>query len=264
MRQPAATPREDPRGGGAARRGAPGRRRAGHPGAREARRGGGRDGTAASAQVADALRGALISGDFAALGDLYADDALLDASLPGERHRVAGARTSARAARLAVPRPGAPRRVVAAAASRWHRALVRARLRRRRGGAPAPLSAAPRRSHRAPLGLQRARRARSAEAAARRPARHAAGRRSSARSSSTSRWSRGAGRGTCSSASCSPTAGVWSPSGSCPGTNWIDRHTKDEGREALLFSSGVLEPAARRRSTTRSSPRSATATPGGW
>jgi hypothetical protein len=25
-----------------------------------------------------------------------------------------------------------------------------------------------------------------------------------------------------------------------PGTNWIDRHTKDEGREALLFTSGVL------------------------
>jgi hypothetical protein len=25
-----------------------------------------------------------------------------------------------------------------------------------------------------------------------------------------------------------------------PGTNWIDRHTKDDGREALLFTSGVL------------------------
>ncbi len=25
-----------------------------------------------------------------------------------------------------------------------------------------------------------------------------------------------------------------------PGTNWIDRHTKDEGREGLLFTSGVL------------------------
>lgn len=25
-----------------------------------------------------------------------------------------------------------------------------------------------------------------------------------------------------------------------PGTNWIDRHTNDEGREALLFTSGVL------------------------
>ena len=25
-----------------------------------------------------------------------------------------------------------------------------------------------------------------------------------------------------------------------PGTNWIDRHTKDRGREALLFTSGVL------------------------
>jgi hypothetical protein len=25
-----------------------------------------------------------------------------------------------------------------------------------------------------------------------------------------------------------------------PGTNWIDRHTRDEGREALLFTSGVL------------------------
>lgn len=25
-----------------------------------------------------------------------------------------------------------------------------------------------------------------------------------------------------------------------PGTNWMDRHTKDEGREALLFTSGVL------------------------
>jgi hypothetical protein len=26
-----------------------------------------------------------------------------------------------------------------------------------------------------------------------------------------------------------------------PGSNWIDRHTRDQGREALLFSSGVLE-----------------------
>ena len=25
-----------------------------------------------------------------------------------------------------------------------------------------------------------------------------------------------------------------------PGTNWIDHHTKDEGREALLVSSGAL------------------------
>src|SRR6185437_15747523 len=25
-----------------------------------------------------------------------------------------------------------------------------------------------------------------------------------------------------------------------PGTNWIDHHTKDQGREALLFTSGVL------------------------
>ena len=48
-----------------------------------------------------------------------------------------------------------------------------------------------------------------------------------------------------------------------PGSNWIDRHTKDEGREALLFTSGVLGRIPRR-STTRSSPPSATATRGGW
>ena len=30
-----------------------------------------------------------------------------------------------------------------------------------------------------------------------------------------------------------------------PGTNWIDRHTRDAGREALLFTSGVLDRVPR-------------------
>ena len=48
-----------------------------------------------------------------------------------------------------------------------------------------------------------------------------------------------------------------------PGTNWIDRHTADEGREALLFRSGVLDRVQKGGSTTPSSLPSATARPGG-
>jgi hypothetical protein len=42
------------------------------------------------AEVADRLRAALIGGDFEAWGELYTEDALLDANLPGGRTMVAG------------------------------------------------------------------------------------------------------------------------------------------------------------------------------
>ena len=44
----------------------------------------------APAKVAEHLRVAVATGDFTALGDLYARDARLDASLPGGRFRIAG------------------------------------------------------------------------------------------------------------------------------------------------------------------------------
>ena len=44
----------------------------------------------APAKVAEHLRVAVATGDFTALGDLYAEDARLDASLPGGRFRIAG------------------------------------------------------------------------------------------------------------------------------------------------------------------------------
>jgi aminoglycoside phosphotransferase (APT) family kinase protein len=43
-----------------------------------------------AASIGDRLRAAFESGDFARLGDLYADDALLDWSMPGRRARVIG------------------------------------------------------------------------------------------------------------------------------------------------------------------------------
>src|SRR6185503_10707606 len=44
----------------------------------------------AEAKVAELLHDALTTGEFTALSDLYADDAVLDASLVGERSKVAG------------------------------------------------------------------------------------------------------------------------------------------------------------------------------
>ena len=59
----------------------------------------------------DALRAGLESGDFGALGECYADDAVLDLNMRGGRERVAGPAAIVARLEAALPGPGPARRV---------------------------------------------------------------------------------------------------------------------------------------------------------
>ena len=149
------------------------------------------------------------AGDFTALDDLYADDALLDASVAGGRSRVAGPeRTTALLASL-FPGPG---RLVEWSPRTYPEGIALWFERVSDDGTPV------RQRHYLHLREGRIERHWAYTAPPRTPAggarddhgvlldtRLVSG---SARSRSTSRWSRPGGPETCSSASCSPTAGV--------------------------------------------------------
>jgi hypothetical protein len=198
-------------------------------------------GTLSAEKVAESLHDALVAGDFAALGDLYADDASLDASLAGGRFKVAGPErvTEFLASRF----PGAGRLV------EWSPVFYPAGIalwfeRVSDGGA------AVRQRHYLHLNEGRIQRHWAYTAPPRTPARSA-------------RDDRGVLLDTRlisrlgEVAEHEPVISTgWSGNllerlvladgrrlvakRIVPGTNWIDHHTKDEGREALLFTSGVL------------------------
>ena len=114
-----------------------------------------RVGPTSAAIVIECLRTSLASGDFTALGDAYADDAVLDASLAGGRVKVVGPE---RAIELLASRFPGPGRLVewspqphAAGIALWFERVSDDGTAR----APAPLPAAARRPDRAALGLRR-------------------------------------------------------------------------------------------------------------
>jgi hypothetical protein len=187
--------------------------------------------------IAEYLRDALTSGDFAALGELYADDTLIDASLPGGRSRVAGATQTIDFLASRLPGPG---RLVEWTArphpegiALWFERVgadgtaVRQRhyLCTRDGRIERHwIYAAPPRTMSADGGLLLDTRivAQLGEVVEHRPmiSRGWSG-------NALERLELADGRRLVAKRIV-------------PGTNWIDRHTKDEGREALLFTSGVL------------------------
>jgi hypothetical protein len=194
------------------------------------------------AKAADVLRDALIAGDFVALGDLYADDALLDANLAGGRSRAVGPEGAIEFFGSVFPGPG---RLVEWS-PRLHPSGIAVWLERisDRGMAV---------RHRHYLQLRDGR-----------ISRHWA------YTAPPHTSDRGAGDG----GGVQLDTGLVSRLGEVaehevlvstgwsgnrlerltltdggrlvakrivPGSNWIDRHTKDEGREALLFTTGVLD-----------------------
>jgi hypothetical protein len=196
---------------------------------------------ASAAKVAEVMRAALVGGDFTALGELYADDALLDASLPGGRARVTGPERVTEFLVSRFPGPGrlaewSPRLYPTGIAV-WFEHVSD-------GGA------AMRQRHYLRLREGRIERHWAYAAPPRTPANGGSG----------------DGGVLLDTRLVSPLGDVvehepvvstgWSGNllerlvladgrrliakRIVPGTNWIDHHTKDEGREALLFTSGVL------------------------
>jgi hypothetical protein len=192
------------------------------------------------AEIAASLRAALTTGDFTALGERYADDARLDASLTGARSVVAGAQAIEL---LAAHFPGEGRLVEwspqlhAGGIALWFERVSNS-------------GAAVRQRHYLQLRGDRIERHWAYTAPPRTPApgaRHDAGVLLDTRLVSdlgevaehesvvSTGWSGNAlerlvladGRRLIAKRIV-------------PGTNWIDRHTRDDGREALLFTSGVL------------------------
>jgi hypothetical protein len=193
------------------------------------------------AKVAERLRAALTSGDFAALGHLYADGALLDASLQGGRFKVAGPE---RATELLASRFPGPGRLVEWSPSLHPEGIALWLERVSDGGA------AVRQRHYLHLrdGLIERHWAYTAP-----PRTPAPGARDNGGVLLDTRLVSGLGE----VVEHEPVVSIgWSGNAIerlmladgrrliakriLPGANWIDRHTKDEGREGLLFTSGVL------------------------
>jgi hypothetical protein len=204
-------------------------------------------GVLSPAKVADLLREALIDGEFTALGDHYADNALLDASLQGGRSRVAGDEQVVEFLGSRFPGPG---RLV-----EWspqvHPDGIALWFERLTDG-----DAATRQRHYLHLRKGRIERHWAYTAPPRTPPPGAHG---NAGVLLDTRLVSGLGE----VVEHEPLVSTgWSGNvlerlvladgrrliakRIVPGTNWIDRHTRDEGREGLLFTSGVLArmPAA--------------------
>jgi hypothetical protein len=195
----------------------------------------------APAAIAECVRSALISGDFAALGDLYAADALLDASLLGGRSRVAG---PAHAVELLASRFPGPGRLVEwtpqlypdgialwfervsdggeAVRQRHYLHLRDGRIERHWAYAAPPRTPAPGARHNGGVLLDTRLVSNLGEVAEHEPI-------------ISTGWS-----GNVLERLVLVDGRRLVAKRIVPGTNWIDRHTKDEGREALLFTSGVL------------------------
>ena len=192
-------------------------------------------------KVAELLRVALTSGDFAALSDVYAEDAVLDTSLPGGRRRATGAEQATKLLGSSFPGPG---RLVEWS-PRLHSEGIELWFERVADG-----GAAVRQRHYLQV----------EDGQIRRHWAYAAPPRTSARDP------RDGGGVLLDPRLLSQLGPVvehepmistgWSGNvlerlvladgrrlvakRIVPGTNWIDRHTRDEGREALLYLSGVL------------------------
>jgi hypothetical protein len=196
---------------------------------------------AVDASVAECLRAALISGDFGTLGDLYADDALLDASLEGGRSRAVGAE---RATELLASRFPGPGRLVEwsprphpdgialwfervsddgeAVRQRHYVQLRDGRIERHWAYAAPPRTAAPGAPANAGVLLDTRLVSGLGEVAEHGPV-------------VSTGWS-----GNLLERLTLADGRRLIAKRIVPGTNWIDHHTKDQGREALLFTSGVL------------------------
>ena len=192
-------------------------------------------------EVAERLSVALTAGDFTALGDLYAEDAVLDASLAGGRLRAAGPERAVELLASGFPGPG---RLVEWSA-RLHPGGIALWLERLSAGGTAL-----RQRHYLHVRNGRVERHWAYAAPPRTPApgtQHDGGVLLDARLVS----------GLGEVARHEPVVSTgWSGNvleritlidgrrliakRIVPGTSWIDRHTKDEGREALLFTSGTL------------------------
>ena len=192
----------------------------------------------AGTSVASSLRDALTSGDFAAFGELYSEGALLDANLPGGRFKIAGDNERVDFLTARFPRPG---RLVEWSAEEhpdgaavWFErvaadgtALRQRHYLRTSGGLIERhwAYAAPPRTTGPDGGVLLDTRIveRLGEVVEHRPM--------------VSRgWS-----GNALEQLVLANGRRLVAKRIVPGTNWIDHHTKDDGREALLFSSGTLD-----------------------
>jgi hypothetical protein len=192
-------------------------------------------------RVAESLRDALVAGDFTALADLYAEDAVLDASLTGGRSRVTGPERVTGFLASRFPGPGhlvewSPR-LYPEGIALWFERISDG-------------STAVRQRHYLHLREGRVERHWAYTAPPRTPPE---GAQDDDRVVFDKRLVAGLGE----VAEQEPMVSIgWSGNllerlvladgrrlvakRIVPGTNWIDRHTKDDGREALLFTSGVL------------------------
>ena len=192
-------------------------------------------------RVAECLRAALVSGNFETLGDLYADDALLDASLDGGRSRAAGAELATELLASRFPGPGrlvewSPRPHPAGIAlwfervsddgepvrQRHYLQLRDGRIERHWAYTAPPRTAAPGAPANAGVLLDRRLVSDLGEVAEHEPV-------------VSTGWS-----GNLLERLTLADGRRLIAKRIVPGTNWIDHHTKDQGREALLFTSGVL------------------------
>jgi hypothetical protein len=201
-----------------------------------------RPGTEAmSAQVADRLRRAMTDGDFTSLRDFYAEDAVLDASLAGGRSRIAGADglTEFLASRFSGPgrlvewSPQVHPDGIAlwfervsddgtAVRERHYLQLHNGRIERHWAYTAPPRTPAPDARSGDGLLLDPQLVSRLGEVAEHEPL-------------VSTGWS-----GNVLERLVLADGRRLIAKRIVPGTNWIDRHTKDEGREGLLFTSGVL------------------------
>lgn len=198
-------------------------------------------GALSAEQVAKLLRDSLVAGDFAALGDHYADDALLDASLSGGRSRVVGperltaflASQFSGRGRLVEWSPQTHPAGIAlwfervsddgtAVRQRHYLQLRDGRIERHWAYSAPPRTRPPDAPDDGGVLLDTRLISRLGEVAEHEPV-------------VSTGWSG------------NPLERLVLADGRrliakriVPGTNWIDRHTKDDGREALLFTSGVL------------------------
>ena len=193
-------------------------------------------------KIAQLLRSALSTGDFKELSDLYASDALLDASLPGGRRRAVGSEAAIEILEAGFPGPGRlveweprlhPRgmalwfeRVSDGAgetARQRHYLHVRdGRIRRHWAYAAPPRTPARGRQAGDGVLLETRLLSRIGQVAQHEPI-------------VSTGWS-----GNLLERLVLADGRRLVVKRIVPGTNWMDRHTKDEGREALLFTSGVL------------------------
>ena len=193
------------------------------------------------AKVAERLRAALTAGDFTGLGELYADDAQLDASLAGRRSRVTGPERATELLGSRFPGPGrlvewSPRLHPAGIALWFERVsdggtavrqrhylhLRDGRIERHWAYAAPPRTPAPGAREDGGVLLDARLVSRLGEIPEHEPV-------------VSTGWS-----GNVLERLVLADGRRLVAKRIVPGTNWIDRHTKDEGREALLFTSGVL------------------------